>query len=59
MKMRTLQQGKETESSEKSKMTQEQVQKYCDLTAAYRKRTGLNPDAAKIAEIGKKARRLA
>ena len=42
------------------KMTPEQVQKYCDLIHAYRKRTkGMNPDAAKIAEIGKKARRLA
>ena len=41
------------------KMTLKQVQKYCDLIDAYRHHTRRNPDAAKIAELGKKARRLA
>jgi len=41
------------------KMTHAQAQKYCDLVAGYRARAGNNPDASKIAELGKKARRLA
>jgi hypothetical protein len=50
--------GKPNQQKQK-KMTPAQVQRYCDLLALHRKKTGCNPDVNEIAKIAARARRTA